>query len=127
LIPHATATSALGQINGRQDFIEVSMDLTRLVEALGPDILFDVPKAFRGEPNTLLVRDLISAAASVLPGFVAELAGADPLRRLAFRVEARHERNFIEGLRTIVQEVLLEPPGLRRARTGEQPLEKALL
>ena len=40
LIPHATATSALGQINGRQDFIEVSMDLTRLVEALGPDILF---------------------------------------------------------------------------------------
>ncbi len=48
-VPHAAAAPLFDPVGVRRDFVEVSMDLSRLVEALGPDILFDVPKAFREE------------------------------------------------------------------------------
>jgi hypothetical protein len=108
---HAIAISACDQVGDRRDVIEVSLDLTRLVEALGPDVLLEVPKTPHRKWNALSVRGLISTGATVLPGFIAELAGVDPLRRLAFRVEARHEHEFVEGLTAIVREILLEPRG----------------
>ena len=108
---HAVATLARDQVGDRRDVVEVSMDLSRLVEALGPDALLEVPKTSHRRYNALPVRVLISTGATVLPGFIAELAGVDPLRRIAFRVEARHEREFVEGLRAIVRETLLEPRG----------------
>ena len=108
---HAVATLAREQADDRRDAVEVSMDLSRLVEALGPDVLLEIPKTSHRRCNALSVRVLISTRATVLPGFIAELAGVDPLRRLAFRVEARHEHEFVEGLRAIVRETLLEPRG----------------
>jgi hypothetical protein len=108
---HAIATSACNQVGDRRDVIEVSLDLTRLVEALGPDVLLEVPKTPHRKWNALSVHGLISTGATVLPGFIAELAGVDPLRRLAFRVEAHHEHEFVEGLTAIVREILLEPRG----------------
>jgi hypothetical protein len=108
-VSHAAAASLFDPVEVRRDFVEVSMDFSRLVEALGPDILFDVPKAFRGERNALPVRSLISAQAATLPGFVAELTRADPLRHPAFRVEGHHERDFVAGLRAVLREILLEP------------------
>ena len=114
-VPHAAAASLFDPVEVRRAVIEVSLDLSRLVEALGPDVLFDVPKAFRGERNALPVRSLISAQAATLPGFVAELTRADPLRHPAFRVEGHHERDFVAGLRAVLREILVEP----RAVTSE--------
>jgi hypothetical protein len=108
---HAVATLAREQADDRCDAVEVSMDLSRLVGALGPDVLLEIPKTPHRRCNALPVRVLILTRATVLPGFIAELAGVDPLRRLAFRVEARHEHEFVEGLRAIVRETLLEPRG----------------
>jgi hypothetical protein len=112
---HAVATLARDQVGDRRDVVEVSMDLSRLVEALGPDVLLEIPKTPHRRCNVLPVRVLISTRATVLPGFIAELAGVDPLRRLAFRVEARHEHEFVEGLGAVVRETLLEP---RRPASG---------
>jgi hypothetical protein len=108
-----------GALEIRRDFVEVSMDLARLVSAFGPDMLMHVPRRFRGAPNQLGVRDLLSARAADLPGFVAELQVPDRLRRVAFRVDGAAEAAFLEGLRKLVNELLLEArhavlrPGVR--------------
>jgi hypothetical protein len=83
--------------------------LSRLVEALGPDVLFEIPVVFRGERNALPFRKLISSQAAMLPGFVSEVAHAAPLLHPAFRVEGSREREFLVGLRAVVREILLEP------------------
>ncbi|GGG31381.1 hypothetical protein GCM10010964_19140 [Caldovatus sediminis] len=96
----------------RRDFVEVSMDLARLVAAFGPDMLLQVPAAFRGARNALTARELISLHAARAPGFVAELPTADPLRRIAFRVEGAREQGFLDAMRAVVREVLIEPRGI---------------
>jgi hypothetical protein len=115
--PHASGGSrgapatlaALDPVEVRRDFVEVSMDLSRLVEALGPDVLFEIPEVFRGERNALPFRKLISSQAAMLPGFVSEVAHAAPLLHPAFPVEGSREREFVVGLRAVVREILLEP------------------
>lgn len=87
------------------------MDLARLVAAFGPDMLLQVPAEFRGARNTLTARALISAHAARAPGFVAELRTGDPLRRIAFRIEGAREQDFLDAMRRIVREVLIEPRG----------------
>lgn len=116
----AAAADALPEFDIRRDFVEVSMDLTRLVAAFGPDMLLHVPRRFRGAPNALTARELLSAGAAALPGFVAELATTDRLRRIAYRVEGRSEGAFVEGMRVLVRELLIEPrvPPLRTGGGG---------
>jgi hypothetical protein len=104
----------------RAGLVEVSMDLTRLVEALGPDVLFQVPGRFRGTANTLSVRALLSAQAAAMPGFVAEIGAPDPLRRPRFLVEGEHERRFIGEMDRLIREILLESRPIL-PRSAERP------
>ncbi len=96
----------------RRDFVEVSLDLARLIAAFGPDMLLQVPRQFRGRRNALTARELLSAHAATLPGFVAELPTADRLRRIAFRVDGAREQPFLDAMRLLVREVLIEPRGI---------------
>jgi hypothetical protein len=100
------------EIEVRRDFVEISMDLARLVAAFGPDMLLQVPALFRGARNALTARDLISLHAAGAPGFVAELRTADPLRCIAFRVAGAREQEFLDAMRAVVREVLIEPRGI---------------
>lgn len=118
--PHAASTDALA-FDIRRDFVEVSMDLTRLIAAFGPDMLMQVPRSFRGAGNALTVRALLSRHAAALPGFVAELPSADPLRRIAFRVEGARETAFTDGMRALVHDVLIQPRGTAGAATDPPP------
>lgn len=109
------------ELDIRRDFVEVSMDLARLVSAFGPDMLLQVPRSFRGARNALTARELISVHAARAPGFVAELRTADPLRRIAFRVEGAREQDFLDAMRSVVREVLIEPRGTGAAPASPRP------
>ena len=108
---HAVATLARDQVGDRRDVVEVSMDLSRLVEALGPDALLEVPKTSHRRYNVLPVRVLISTGATVLPGSSPSSRAWIHFAVSPFEWKPATSAEFLEGLRAIVRETLLEPRG----------------